>query len=128
MSLGNITALLDKAFGNSLIPGMPVAREVEHRVSSRTYDTATGLATRAETVHQRPAIIMNYSAREIADSGGLIRQGDRLALLRPVPGLPVPRIDDRLLFDSKSFQILAIDDAAVGDTRLVFRCQCREGG
>jgi hypothetical protein len=128
MSLGNITALLDKAFGNSMIPGMPVAREVQHRVTVRSYDVATGMATRSETVHTRPAIIMHYSTHEVAKSGGLIQQGDRLVMLRPVANVPAPEIDDRIIIESDTFVILDIIEKQIGDTPLVYRCHCREGG
>jgi hypothetical protein len=96
-------------------------------VSSRTYSPETGLAGRTETSHTRPAIVMSFTMQEIVESDGLIQRGDRIISLMPGPGLPIPKLDDRILLDSASYVIVSIDQQAVGDTPLVYRCQCREG-
>jgi hypothetical protein len=127
MSLSAIQETLQRAFGNTLAPGLAMARNVEHRSSSRSYDPATGLAARTETAHPRPAIVTSFTMAEIAQSDGLIERGDRMIALMPGPNLPVPKVDDRIVLDGASYVIVEVDHKALGATPLVYRCQCREG-
>ena len=72
------------------------------------------------------AIEMAYTSSEILESGGAVRNMDRRILVKPVTSLDIEdAVGDSITIGSRTYSILSIDRGMLGDTELVWDCQCR---
>lgn len=87
------------------------------RLEPASYSTATGQVTATQTDHAVIAVIEDYGAHQIQ---GLVRQGDRKALLA-ADGLAVtPRPGDQLVLDGEAFTVVQVEGTFSGALPAVF--------
>ena len=82
--------------------------------------------TQTDTNVSINAIEMAYTSSEILESGGSVRNMDRRILVKPVTSLDIEdAVGDSITIGSRTYSILSIDRGMLGDTELVWDCQCR---
>ena len=91
-----------------------------------SYNPLTGVMTQTDTNVSINAVEMAYTTSEILASGGAIRNMDRRVLVKPVTGLDIEDASgDSITIGSRTYSVLSIDRGMLGDTELVWDCQCR---
>ena len=119
----DITAILNQAFGDTLIPGSPTSETVYAIAQTITdYDPQTGVASGNAAAVTKKAIVRKYTRREIALSGGSVQAGDMQLVFLPADA---PSIDDRINAQSRRFRIVSTEPVIMGDTILAVKCQGR---
>ena len=128
MGLNTVASnLISKTFDNTLVSGLTLgvtATWVKRTAGS--YNPLTGAMTQTDTNVTINAIEMAYTSSEILESGVAVRNMDRRILVKPVPSLDIEdAVGDSITIGSRTYSILSIDRGMLGDTELVWDCQCR---
>ena len=121
-----LKALLDGVYDNTLAGGATFGQSVS--VTLRTqgnYNTTTGKVTPTDSAKTAQALISQFSADQIANSGGLIQRGDLAFKIRKSDDIPSINKDDLIAFGGKTFRILNVDQLWLGGALYEFMCQGR---
>ena len=128
MGLNTVASnLISKTFDNTLVSGLTLGVSATWtKRTSGTYNPLTGAMTQTDTNVSINAIEMAYTSSEILESGGAVRNMDRRILVKPVTSLDIEdAVGDSITIGSRTYSILSIDRGMLGDTELVWDCQCR---
>ncbi len=128
MGLNTVASnLISKTFDNTLVSGLTLGVTATWvKRTSGSYNPLTGAMTQTETNVSINAIEMAYTSSEILESGGAVRNMDRRILVKPVTSLDIEdAVGDSITIGSRTYSILSIDRGMLGDTELVWDCQCR---
>ena len=128
MGLNTVASnLISKTFDNTLVSGLTLGVSATWvKRTSGSYNPLTGVMTQTDTNVSINAVEMAYTTSEILASGGAIRNMDRRVLVKPVTGLDIEDASgDSITIGSRTYCVLSIDRGMLGDTELVWDCQCR---
>ena len=128
MGLNTVASnLISKTFDNTLVSGLTLGVTATWvKRTSGSYNPLTGAMTQTDTNVTINAIEMAYTSSEILESGGAVRNMDRRILVKPVTSLDIEdAVGDSITIGSRTYSILSIDRGMLGDTELVWDCQCR---
>ena len=121
------TNLISKTFANTLVSGLTLGVSATWvKRTAGTYNPLTGAMTQTDTNVSINAVEMAYNTSEILASGGAIRNMDRRVLVKPITGLDIEDANgDSITIGSRTYNVLSISRSMLGDTELVWDCQCR---
>lgn len=114
---GDVVALLDDAdFGRDA---------TFNAINAGVYDEATGAVTNTQTAFACRVMLLNYSDRVI--DGGLIRVGDRKAILSARDVTTPPKTGDTLVVSGVTFNVVSAKMIELAGTNVLFVAQVRLG-
>lgn len=94
------------------------------KASAASYDPVTGVETGATSADHAVSIVeANFRQQEI--DGTLIRQDDKKALMSAYKSTADPEVDDSIVIDSDTFNIVSIKSIQPGDTVIYYELQLR---
>lgn len=121
-----IETLLNKAFGNKLVPGITVAIPVVVKLKgTKAYDTETGNVTTTYTNVNANGIVRTLTAQEVLHSDGAYIKGDLSVRIRKSTDIPDITSDDLILVNSQPHRIISIETKIINGDSAFFACVCR---
>lgn len=93
-------------------------------ITNGAYDPSTGISAVTTTTESVMGCLVNYSNYLQAGSG-LIKRGDRRALLRAKGMTAVPKQGDRLVDGSTNYEIVEVQKVEDSGVAVIYACQVR---
>jgi len=122
-----VNDLVEQTFNNQLIPGATIAVDVTVQAPAGGYEPGSGFDPAPAPVAAK-AIRRDYSEMERSIAGGRIEQGDQEFRVRPNSSFT--NIDESFKINDtttgKTFSVQNVKTKKMGNTTLLFICQCRE--
>ena len=110
-----------RSTADRLIVGSGVSMTLQSATTG-AYDPATGASAVTYTSYSCFGVVMGYPEKLV--DGTMILRGDSKIVLSPVIDM-APKAGDRIIAQSKTWEVISVDDAAPGDTVLAYTLQVR---
>ena len=130
MGIGEtIGTLFDKAYDNTLIPGLDVAESVTVTLESdASYNVSTGANSGTPDAQSVNALIGEVTAEEVATSEGLYKIGDLRISIQADSSITESTLDNNtvITYRTRKYRVVDIRTNVINNTLEDFDCVCRQ--